>query len=169
MENIYFKVYEDLIVREIIDKNINNDKNILGVITCSQSIRSFRPNFFSSYKKGKEIYFWDYTLENEIYFTKYFRLDEISEIPDDDEIRNYYKRLLFTLVDSFGEKYSFDSNINTKKFYKAPEDKITFTDLQEYLIDIFKQIQQVQSFEAFHLSNIIKEQKKILDSLPPKK
>jgi hypothetical protein len=167
MENKYFKVYEDLVVREIIDLNINNDKNIFGIITYSQSSKTFRPNFFKSYKKGKEIFLCDYKLKSEIFFTKYFKLDEITETPDDDQKRNYYKRLVFTLVDNFGDKCSFDTDVNNRKFYREPESKITFTDLQEYFFDILKQIKQFKSFEAFHLSNIVQEQKKTLERLLP--
>lgn len=167
MENKYFKVYEDLIVREIIDKDINNDKNVLGVITYSQSSISFKPNFFASSKKGKEIFLWEYKLENEIYFTKYFKLDKITELPDDDQSRNYYKFLVFTLIDNFDEKYSFEYDMNNQKFYKEPEYLITFTDLQKFFLDILNQLKQVKSFEAFHLSNTIKEQNKILERQSP--
>ena len=99
MEEKYFVIYKDLIVREyaeIIEEQLIDS---IGIIKYEETNVKFFPNFFSKSKQGNHVLLWKASLMNPlIHINPYFMISDVFETTDSKSTRHYYRELVIMLI-----------------------------------------------------------------------
>lgn len=147
-EEKYLAVYNDLIVREFSDSNINSS-DVSGLIKFSVSKRGFKPNYFKRSKQGNSAYFFDFEIEGSIKLNDHFKLSSITESYREGK-NIYWKEVTLVIEDITGEKKDF-------KFLSKPDVEFPYKELQKTLFGLIDEIESFKTFEAIELNKALEE------------